>query len=181
MKKSPVKQSAATALLLVAVPFLFFHCAGSGDGAAVIIDGSDAGGDGAVVPGDGAPGDGARAEGGGEDDGGDGGKTVGGPACTGDAAAFTTFDKRCGGSDTACKFGLHKVDCCGSYIAIGYGRAEQPAFDTAEADWSMQCPACGCVAKPTVAEDGTTGDFLNVKVSCVIANPGDLGQCRTHF
>lgn len=167
----------AAVLLLGATPLALFDCA-AGDVVIPPADEAGAGVDGAQAPDantgvDGstdAPADAREA-----------GRPVGGDPCVGDGAAFMTFDKRCGGADTACKFGLHQVDCCGSTVSIGFGKALQGSFDTAEAAWRQGCPACNCDPKPTRAEDGTTGNFLDVKVSCTIANPGDLGSCITHF
>jgi hypothetical protein len=97
-----------------------------------------------------------------------------------DAGVFPTFDSGC--TDTInCSFGLHQIDCCGTLVAIGFNHAFRDAFDKAEANWRMACPAaCGCMAGPTRAEDGKVGSSQNVMVTCETRGPGS-GRCTTFF
>jgi hypothetical protein len=97
-----------------------------------------------------------------------------------DAGTFPTFDKGC--TDTInCVIGLHQINCCGALVAIGINHAFRDAFDKAEADWRMACPAvCGCVAGPTRAEDGKVGSSPNVMVRCESVGNG-MRECMTFF
>jgi hypothetical protein len=91
----------------------------------------------------------------------------------GGGQAFPTFDKGCTDS-TNCSDGFHQVDCCGSLVAVGFNHAQRDTFNTAEQTWELTCPACGCAAQPTQAEDGKTCAMNVVTVTC------DTGMCTTH-
>jgi hypothetical protein len=63
------------------------------------------------------------------------------------------------------------IDCCGTLAAVGINDSDAASFDAAEA---MCQPVCDCVSKPTVADDGKTGDNPGAfQVSCV------SGKCKT--
>ena len=68
---------------------------------------------------------------------------------------FPTLDKGCTDS-TNCSDGFHQIDCCGTLVAVGFNHAQRDTFNTAEQTWELTCPACGCAAQPTKAEDGKT-------------------------
>jgi hypothetical protein len=91
----------------------------------------------------------------------------------GNGNPFPTFPKGCTGADN-CSFGLHQVDCCGSFVAIGFNHAYYDGFNQAEQSWEQTCPACGCAAQPTLAEDGRSCLSTAVVVSC------DNLMCTTH-
>ncbi|HEX7604142.1 MAG TPA: hypothetical protein VF316_21135 [Polyangiaceae bacterium] len=94
-------------------------------------------------------------------------------ACTVDGG-FPGFVKGC--SVTAgCVSKLHQIDCCGSMIAIGINHSEATLCDQSELAWENACPKCQCAAKPTMAEDGSTGLNANVKVNC------ESLTCKTSF
>jgi hypothetical protein len=91
----------------------------------------------------------------------------------GGSQAFPTLDKGC--TDTTnCSDGFHQVDCCGSLVAVGFNHAQRDTFNTAEQTWELTCPACGCAAQPTQAEDGKSCAMNVVTVTC------DTGMCTTH-
>lgn len=99
------------------------------------------------------------------------GATDGGrPLSCSDPSTFPKFIRGCGTTDN-CSFGLHQIDCCGSKVAIGFNHAERTRFDELEKVWESSCPACECLGRPTLAEDGKTGTSFGV--ACVD------GQCRT--
>ena len=102
-----------------------------------------------------------------------GSSTGSGMACTADGA-FPDFEKGCGSPEN-CIIKLHQVDCCGSREAIGVNHSQFEPFDAAETAWEGACPACGCAAQPTLAEDGQTGPNRSLKVDCV------EGMCKTFF
>jgi hypothetical protein len=93
--------------------------------------------------------------------------------CGGATPFPTTFDRTCTLPDN-CVIGFHQVDCCGSLVAVGINHAQRDAFDAAEMTWDNTCPACGCAAQPTMAEDGKSCAMAMVTVSC------DTGMCTTH-
>jgi hypothetical protein len=93
--------------------------------------------------------------------------------CGGGTPFPTTFDRGCTLPDN-CVIGFHQVDCCGSLVAVGINHSQRDVFDAAEMTWDQTCPACGCAAQPTLAEDGKSCAMAMVTVSC------DTGMCTTH-
>jgi hypothetical protein len=107
------------------------------------------------------------------------GRDASGSTCGGQG--FPTFDDACNGTQN-CSIGLHRVDCCGTTIAIGINHAFRDEFDMAEAKWrTTLCPAvCDCQPAPTMAENGTSGSPDNARVVCDSKGPGP-GNCQTYF
>jgi len=162
--------------LLAAFVTVVVACGGSsftaiGDGG---TGGSDGGGDssaGDASQGDGASGrDGSNGDDGGSG-GGDGGASDGGGLgieagnCGTDAGLFSNVITGCTLA-AGCVVVLHQVDCCGTTVAIGINHASRMAFDQDEAQWRASCPACGCAAQPTIAENGRPCDLMTCTVSC---------------
>jgi len=79
---------------------------------------------------------------------------------------FPAFARTCT-SAAGCKIGLHRVDCCGSLVAIGIAAKDYDAFKAAEEHCSKTYPPCGCAPMPTKAEDGDTGSLKQLQVKCV--------------
>ncbi len=132
----------------------------------------DAGGDGAADDGS-TSGDGGTTT----DGGGDGGlgRDGGVGSCSGSPTLFNNVIKACTVS-TACVVVFHQIDCCGSKVAVGINHASKDAFDGDEMAWLMTCPACGCAARPTVAEDGKTSNReSDFKAICV------NNMCRSYL
>ena len=128
---------------------------------------------------DGSTGDGSTADGGVTSDSGGGdegglGLDGGVGTCSGSANLFNNVIKGCtvaGG----CVVVFHQIDCCGTKAAVGINHASKDAFDADEAAWLATCPACGCAARPTIAEDGKTAPQMSdFKVACV------NNQCRSY-
>jgi hypothetical protein len=98
------------------------------------------------------------------------------PPMTGGCGAgqpFPTFTKACTNT-MSCSFGFHQVDCCGTFVAVGFNHDQRSAFDAAETAWEATCPACGCAAQPTKADDGKTCAMNVVTVECT-----NGGMCLT--
>lgn len=95
--------------------------------------------------------------------------------CSGPGAPrFPTFDKSCV-ADRECVVVTHQTDCCGNSEAIGVNAGQQMSFDDAERICRSQYPACGCPARPPVAEDGqSANDPSRIAVSC------RGGQCTSY-
>jgi hypothetical protein len=94
-------------------------------------------------------------------------------ACGTNGSTFPTFERGCTNS-TSCSFGVHQLNCCGSTQAIGFNHSQRDAFDMAEANWRLGCPACGCAAAPLIDDQGVTCTTADPTVSC------DSGMCHTH-
>lgn len=152
---------------------------GTGGGEGGSADGGQGGDGGAGQGGNGGQGGGGAGQGGSGGQGGAGGAGggQGGSGGAGGSAKFCyspassiPFDRTCSGS-ADCSLKFHMVDCCGSLAAVGINANDGAAFDAAE---SMCQALCDCVAKPTVADDGKSGnDSSAFQVSCV------AGKCKT--
>ena len=83
-----------------------------------------------------------------------------------DPPSFPTFGRECT-SDSGCFVALHQSDCCGTYAALGLAASERSRFEASEATCASMYPACGCAARPTVADDGTMCFDSPVVVRCL--------------
>jgi hypothetical protein len=125
----------------------------------------DGGADGSFV--DGSSSDSGTSDAGGPSPDGGLGLEGGVGSCQGDAGIFDNIIKACSIS-AGCIVVMHQIDCCGSMAAVGINHASHDTFAADEMQWVATCPACRCVARPTIAEDGkTTTDAGAIKVECV--------------
>lgn len=86
---------------------------------------------------------------------------------------FPSFDQTCG-SDSDCLVAVHQIDCCGSRAALGININEGPRFDYDEAICRGQYPACDCVDRGILADDGQSAYYeADVGVAC------SEGSCTT--
>lgn len=100
-------------------------------------------------------------------------ETTGGAVmCNGDPPQFPEFDRTCA-VDGDCAIVFHQLDCCGSFAAWGLNADAAKPFAEAEELCEAQLPECDCVAEPTVADDGSSGDNASILVAC------DGGTCGT--
>jgi hypothetical protein len=98
----------------------------------------------------------------------------GGVCCgtTCETPAFPDFERACE-TDSGCFVALHQSDCCGTFVALGLATGERERFTGAEASCESMYPGCGCAARPTSADDGTSCLDASPSVACVD------GFCRT--
>jgi hypothetical protein len=75
--------------------------------------------------------------------------------CGASEVVFPTFDRSCV-DETDCYVAVHQIDCCGTFIATGIAAGESARFDAAEMVCQAMYPRCRCLARPTMADDGTT-------------------------
>ena len=95
--------------------------------------------------------------GGGSDSGNDAGNPPAcGMACTAfvDGGAFPALDRTCTVSDNCSGVLLHRVDTCGTVVAVAYNHAETAPFGADEIIWDTDCTGGVGDAGPTYAEDG---------------------------
>lgn len=87
---------------------------------------------------------------------------------------FPTFDRSCGDAN-GCVTVLHKIDCCGSMVALGISKAEEARFNTAEATCDAMYPRCGCPPRPIVTDSQETAvDRDSIQIECT------KSACRTY-
>jgi hypothetical protein len=105
--------------------------------------------------------DASNDSGGGSDSGSDSGNDAGNPpacgmACTefADGGAFPALDRACTITDNCSLVLLHRVDSCGTVIAVSYNHAETVTFGADETAWDTDCTGGVGDAGPTYAEDG---------------------------
>ena len=86
---------------------------------------------------------------------------------------FPTFDQTCG-SDSDCQVAVHQIDCCGSRAGLGININEGARFDDDEAICRRQYPACDCVDRGILTDDGQSAYYeADVGVTC------NEGTCTT--
>ena len=95
-------------------------------------------------------------------------------ACGGSVGTFPTFDRSCN-APSDCFVATHQTDCCGNSRAMGLNASQRTAFEAAEAICAPMYPACGCPARPPVADDGSVGNF-----STMIAVDCRAGLCTSY-
>ena len=141
-------------------------------GSTVTIPDSDGGGQ------SGGDGGGPSGDGGGTSSDGGGGTSGDGSAL--DASACRSADGGVPEGETGCTnsescVAVLLAPCCGPQYAVGVNHAFRDAFLACESAVEAACGARGCASGPIEAQDGKTGQFDQVQVSC------DNGTCRTHF
>jgi hypothetical protein len=94
--------------------------------------------------------------------------------CGGSVGSFPTFDRSCNVASD-CFVATHQTDCCGNSRAMGLNVSQRAAFQSAEAICAPMYPACGCPARPPVADDGNVGTF-----STMIAVDCRSGLCTSY-
>ncbi|MBK6533738.1 MAG: hypothetical protein IPF99_30375 [Deltaproteobacteria bacterium] len=94
--------------------------------------------------------------------------------CGGSVGSFPTFDRSCNAASD-CFVARHQTDCCGNSRAMGLNVSQRAAFEAAEAICAPMYPACGCPARPPVADDGNVGNF-----STMIAVDCRAGLCTSY-
>jgi len=79
---------------------------------------------------------------------------------------FPTFDQACG-SNSDCQVAVHQIDCCGSRAALGINIDEGARFDLDEGICRDQYPACDCVDRGILADDGQSAYYeADIGVAC---------------
>jgi hypothetical protein len=111
--------------------------AGSGGSGARGGSGGGAGHGGAGAAGSGGAGGGAG--------------TGGGNACT----SVQSLDRSCT-TDADCFVAKNIADCCGRLQYIGLRTTEQAVYNGLEPQCQSTWPACACVTRPTITDDGST-------------------------
>ncbi len=146
---------------------------GGGLDAPATIDGGATGEDAAAPDGGVAADDGGSTGDGGGSTGDDGGTAPDamsmGVACFPDPP----IARGCGAAGD-CIVVLHQIDCCGTFRAIGIAGSDRDRFDDEEALCEASYPRCRCAARPTEADDGSTGS-AEPNVDC------RAGVCTSSF
>jgi hypothetical protein len=86
------------------------------------------------------------------------------------------IDRACTG-DGDCAAVTFATDCCGDAIALGVRQSSVAAAQEAAATCGRAFPACGCPARPPVAETGTSDGGAPVTIEAFCAS----GTCRTRY
>ena len=103
--------------------------------------------------------------------GGTGAGGTGGVAGTGGAQAnaclsVQTLDRSCT-TDADCFAAMNIADCCGRLQHIGLRKTEQTRYTSLEQQCQATWPACACVTRPTILDDGSTiKNGMSVGVTC---------------
>jgi hypothetical protein len=150
--------TAALVPSLIAVVCSFGPGCGGTDGS-VGGSGNNDGGSDSTTPNDsGNTGNDASNDSGGSSDSGNdaGNPPACGMACAefADGGAFPALDRTCTITDNCSLVLLHRVDSCGTVIAVSYNHAETATFGTDETAWDTDCTGGVGDAGPTYAEDG---------------------------
>lgn len=91
---------------------------------------------------------------------------------------FPTFDNSCQ-VDQDCAAGIHQIDCCGSFYALGLNSQELNRFREDEEICELQYPPCLCVGFGILADDGQrTYSEKDVGVRCDRSDNKN-GRCVT--
>lgn len=94
--------------------------------------------------------------------------------CEGPGAFFEEAERGCL-DGMSCVAVTRQTDCCGTRAVTAVASSARVDFERDAATCGSRFLDCDCVAGPTVADDGSTGDPDDVIVECV------SGTCRTRF